>query len=242
MSKDPAFLFYYQDFMWGTRFFNPYERGIYIELICEQADSKNGSISEEHMKNICKSYEKDSVNKVLTKFKKDENGYYNGVLREHLIKRKKYSESRSINRKGKKKKKNISKTYDNHMENVNVNENVNNNINVSFEKFWNLYNKKVGDKSRCETKWNKLKDKEREKVIETLPAWLKQIKEKQFQPYPETYLNQRRWNDEIIEVIEKWKIPHDWRKLSPIQFQELKKQARKHGYEFNNLAQEFKRI
>ena len=46
-------------------------------------------------------------------------------------------------------------------------------------------------------KWNKLKNSEREKIIETLPAFINGIRDKQFQPYPETYLNNRRWEDEI---------------------------------------------
>jgi len=72
-------------------------------------------------------------------------------------------------------------------------------LNVDFETFWNLYDKKVGDKKRCEKKWTKLKDSDREEIIKTLPAFKSHIKDKQFQPYPETYLNQRRWEDEITE-------------------------------------------
>ena len=71
MSKDPAFLFYYQDFMWGTRFFTREQRGLFIEFMCEQADSSTGSISEEHMNNICNSCDEHTKNMVLSKFKKD---------------------------------------------------------------------------------------------------------------------------------------------------------------------------
>jgi hypothetical protein len=70
-------------------------------------------------------------------------------------------------------------------------------INIPFDSFWNLYNKKVGDKKKVESKWNKLKDDERQKIIDTLPTFLNSIKDKQFQPHPETYFNQQRWNDEI---------------------------------------------
>jgi hypothetical protein len=73
-------------------------------------------------------------------------------------------------------------------------------INITFETFWNLYNKKVGAKSKCENKWNKLKDEERQKIIDTLPKFKASIKDIQFQPFPETYLNQERWNDEIKVV------------------------------------------
>jgi len=87
------------------------------------------------------------------------------------------------------------------------NENINNSINVAFFEFWNLYNKKIA-KVKCEKKWNKLKDKEREEIMNTLPKFLKTIKDKQYQPYPETYLNQQRWEDELPEdeTAETWDI------------------------------------
>lgn len=77
--------------------------------------------------------------------------------------------------------------------------------NIEFSVFWDLYNKKVGDKNACERKWYKLKDAERQKIIDTLPNFLAGIKDKQFQAHPLTYLNQQRWNDEIkpIETVKK---------------------------------------
>jgi len=74
---------------------------------------------------------------------------------------------------------------------------VNNENNILFADFWNLYNKKIGDKSKAEKKWNSLTDSEREKIMKTLPAFLGSIRDKQYQPYPLTYLNNRRWEDEI---------------------------------------------
>jgi hypothetical protein len=71
-------------------------------------------------------------------------------------------------------------------------------INILFDIFWNLYNKKIGDKNKVEVKWNKLKDDERQKIIDTLPNFLNSINDKQYQPHPATYLNNSRWNDEII--------------------------------------------
>ena len=73
-------------------------------------------------------------------------------------------------------------------------------LNIEFSKFWNTYNKKEGSKPNCEKKWNKLSDEDRQRIIDTLPVFLSKIKDKQFQPYPETYLNQRRWDNEITEV------------------------------------------
>lgn len=70
--------------------------------------------------------------------------------------------------------------------------------NIPFEVFWNLYNKKLGSKDDCEKKWKKLKDKERQSIIDILPEYKRQFKDRQFQPYPATFLNQRRWENEII--------------------------------------------
>jgi hypothetical protein len=69
-----------------------------------------------------------------------------------------------------------------------------------FLKFWNLYNKKVGDKAKILKKWINLKQVDRDKIIETLPAFLKTITDKQYQPFPETYLNNKRWNDELTQT------------------------------------------
>lgn len=68
---------------------------------------------------------------------------------------------------------------------------------IEFDVFWNLYNKKLGNKDICEKKWNNLKNDDRKKIIDTLPTFINSIKDKQYQPYPETYLNNKRWNDEI---------------------------------------------
>lgn len=84
---------------------------------------------------------------------------------------------------------------------VNVNVNVND-INISFDVFWNLYNKKINSKD-CENKWKKLTNVERQKIIDTLPNFLNSIKDKTFQPHPLTYLNQKRWNDEVNNTIKK---------------------------------------
>ncbi len=69
-------------------------------------------------------------------------------------------------------------------------------LNISFDTFWNIYNKKINSKD-SELKWNKLNDSDRQKIINTLPSFLSKITDKQFQPHPVTYLNQKRWNDEL---------------------------------------------
>lgn len=71
---------------------------------------------------------------------------------------------------------------------------------IDFDIFWNLYDKKVGDKAKCLKRWDNLKIETQNKIIEILPEWKKQFSDKQFQPFPATFLNQERWNDEIIET------------------------------------------
>lgn len=68
---------------------------------------------------------------------------------------------------------------------------------TEFEKFWNIYNKKVGDKEKLLAKWSKIKDEDKTKIFETLPRYVAST-EKQFRKNPETYLNNHSWNDEII--------------------------------------------
>ena len=95
--KDPAFLFYSADFQIGTEDMTDEQVGKYIRLMCRQ--HLKGHISEEHMKKICKTYDKE----IYEKFEQDENGlYYNIRLENEIEKRKRYSESRAKNRQGKK--------------------------------------------------------------------------------------------------------------------------------------------
>lgn len=113
MAKDPAFLFYTNDFLSGTQFFSDEQLGKYLRLL--MAQHQMGHLEEKHMIQICKTYDKD----VFLKFKRDSNGlYYNERLENEIIKRKNYTQSRSDNRKSK-------KTYDEHMENRNENININ---------------------------------------------------------------------------------------------------------------------
>ena len=60
-----------------------------------------------------------------------------------------------------------------------------------------MYDKKVGNKEKIKKKWYSLKADDRLEVFCTLPQFLKTIKDKQYQPYPMTYLNNERWKDDI---------------------------------------------
>lgn len=71
-------------------------------------------------------------------------------------------------------------------------------VNFSFEDFWNLYDKKVGDKDKIIKKWLALSDQDREAVIKYIPGYIKSKPDKQYRKDPATFLNNKSWNDEII--------------------------------------------
>lgn len=119
MAKDPAFLFYPNDFSSGTQFFSDEQVGKYMRLL--MAQHQHGHLTENQVIFICKSYDKD----VMSKFTKDSGGlWFNERLEIEMDKRKNFVLSRSKNKEGKTKEKIISKSYDFHMENKdeNVNE------------------------------------------------------------------------------------------------------------------------
>ena len=68
--------------------------------------------------------------------------------------------------------------------------------NGEFLKFWDLYGKKE-KRADAKKRFEKLKPEEVQEIFKTLPAFLQAHKELQFRPYPITYLNQRRWEDEL---------------------------------------------
>jgi hypothetical protein len=68
----------------------------------------------------------------------------------------------------------------------------------SFEKFWDLYDKKVGDKLKLQKKFSRLSKKDISAIFEFIPRYKYAVPDKQFRKNPETFLNQKSWNDEII--------------------------------------------
>ena len=71
-------------------------------------------------------------------------------------------------------------------------------VNIDFDWFWNGYDKKVGVKEKLKYKWNKLSDKERQDAMNYIDLYKQAIPDKQFRKNPETFLNNKSWNDEII--------------------------------------------
>lgn len=122
MAKDPAFLFYPGDASEDTQFMNRLERGCYFDLL--KAQKKFIRFSLEQIKKVLgKDFETcwGSIEMVLST-EEDMNNisstgllYFIGWVEDSIEKRKKFSESRSNNRRSVKDVNNISKSCDNDM-------------------------------------------------------------------------------------------------------------------------------
>lgn len=68
--------------------------------------------------------------------------------------------------------------------------------NIAFSEFWDAYGKKVGSKKKAESKWNKLTGSEREYIMDNIQNYVESFEDKQYQPYPTTFLNGKNWEAE----------------------------------------------
>lgn len=93
-QKSPQFPFYYRDWWHATRRWNAEQKIMYLEMLCEQADSSTGSIPVDLYNEECKD------EYVRGKFNEDDNGFFNERMRNILNKRDKYRTSRIDNLKG----------------------------------------------------------------------------------------------------------------------------------------------
>lgn len=71
-------------------------------------------------------------------------------------------------------------------------------INISFDIFWDLYDKKVGDKEKLKKKWESMQDMERQSIIDYIPRYKITQPDKKFRKDPQTFFNNKSWNDELI--------------------------------------------
>jgi len=129
MAKDPAFLFYPGDWLGGTILMTREEKGAYMDLLMAQF---HGGHMTSHMIQHMLGHDYDRLwSKLKSKFQVDDEGrFYNERLEFEKNKRKRYSDSRSNNKKGKNqhtKKEEKGGHMTSHMgnENINRDENIN---------------------------------------------------------------------------------------------------------------------
>lgn len=140
MAKDPAFLFYPNDYIGGTLGMTFEEKGAYIELLMVQFN--RGHMTSHMIAQIVGQI----WESIKSKFVQDENGlWYNERLELEKQRRMNFTESRRNNKEGKNQytKGHKKGHMTSHMENENVNENKDSNIvnlpfkNSEFETAWN---------------------------------------------------------------------------------------------------------
>ena len=90
----------------------------------------------------------------------------------------------------------------------------------SFDKFWNLYDKKVG-RDKAIKLYVALSNKDKEAIFKHVPRYKLSQPDKKYRKDPQTYLRNRSWEDEIIQstddtrlldnTTEKFKKGFSWR-------------------------------
>lgn len=222
--KDPAFLFYSSDFLSGTMLMSDEEIGQYIKLLCLQ--HQKGHLKEKDMLSVCKTHNEDIFSKFIKdeegnyynerlEYEANKRKAYSESRRNN---RKKKEEKETYEED----MKNICNSYEEHMENENRNENINiikiknkdnrvigeeENIEIlelwetQFNEFYSKYPKKV--KKQEVKKWFN-KNRPSNELFSSMMNSLEQFRASkdwqkdggQFIPYPSTWLNQKRWEDE----------------------------------------------
>lgn len=188
MQKDPAVLFYTNDFLAGTFTMSNEQVGKYIRLLCIQ--HQKGKLTEKDMYNICITYDED----IWNKFELIDGYYINKRMQDESDKRKNYTNSRRNNR-SKKDMNNICKTYDEHMENGNENENINEII-IEDERLKKIWSEWI--------KYKYTEHKDKYKSIKTEEVALKHL------------LEISKNNIDNAENIVKFSIANRWKGLFPI--------------------------
>jgi len=74
-------------------------------------------------------------------------------------------------------------------------------VNIPFKTWWELYDKKV-DRFKCEKRWSRLTDDERDNAVTHTPEYVKSTPDKIYRKNPLTYLNSKSWENEIIKKEE----------------------------------------
>jgi uncharacterized protein YdaU (DUF1376 family) len=212
MAKDPAFLFYPNDYIGGTMGMTFEEKGAYIEILMLQF---NRGHMTSHMIGQLVGQLWESIK---CKFVQDEQGlWYNIRLDQEKDKRMSFTQSRRNNIKGL--NQHTIGHMTSHMENEN--EDVNRNINkvkiidTQFEEFWDLYDYKKS-RDKAEKVWKTLNKEEKALALQHAPVYAQSTPDKQFRKHPTTYLNNKSFNDEIIERTISTKLSYaelEWERL-----------------------------
>lgn len=196
MAKDPAMLWYWNDWNSGTVTLSRHLKGCYIDLL--HAQFNNGHLSLDEIKTVL-GPDFSAWATLQKKFETDPKGlFFNERLQLEQDKRRAFSESRRANAKAYPQA--SAKHMRRHMENENRNEDLSDNgieIRPTFKEFWDAYGKKV-DRPKCLKRWGKIPQVEREKIMLHVEQYVASTPDIQYRKNPSTYLNNESWNNEIV--------------------------------------------
>jgi len=147
MAKDPAMLWYWNDWNSGTVTLSRFLKGCYIDLL--HAQFNNGHLSMEEIKTVLAADFTAAWPTLQKKFETDPQGlFFNKRLEHEQLKRKSFSESRRVNRMSNHMSGHMSNHMTTHMENENRNENKDQNgsLNSDFDSLF----LKAFDELTCE--------------------------------------------------------------------------------------------
>lgn len=210
MAKDPAFLFFPGDWLGGTMTFSRSHKGAYMDLLMCQFNQGHMALQDIQIVLGETDFNTMWENKLKSKFIQDGSGlYYNQKLEDETIKRRNFTKSRTDNLNSSSHKehhmgnhKSDHKTslmeYGNRDGDDNTNDNGIKPLNIPFNVFWNLYDKKVGDRDKLEKKWASFKPADRVKIMEYIPRYIRAQPDKKYRKNPSTFFNNKSWNDELI--------------------------------------------
>lgn len=203
MGKDPALLFYPNDYIGGTMGMTFEEKGAYMELLMLQFN--RGHMTKHMIGQVIGQL----WGQIEDKFIQDDKGlWYNERIDIEKEKRKAYVSSRKNNRLGvnqySKSKKNKKGHMTSHMEDIDEDV-IKKEKEELFENAWNLYDKKQ-DKTKALIVWMKLTIDDMHWCTDKIPLYVKSTPDVQFRKMFKTYLNNRSWENEIVLPIKEKKI------------------------------------
>lgn len=188
--KDPAVLFYYQDFLVGTEFMTDDEVGKYIRILCHQADK--GVLSESQVKRICRTETIPCA--IIEKLSRDEEGnFYQHRMKIEKEKRVKHIEHQRNNA-NKRWNKDVCHGNATAMPLENENENINEDVNINREEVKKeKKNKHAEFVSLTDAEYNKLCNEHTEQNAKVFISILNNYKGANGKRYKSDYLAILNW-------------------------------------------------
>lgn len=232
--QNPGFYFYPGDYLRDTQMLSEKCQVAYDRIMC--AHMKNICITQAQLKFFTKRMNDDEIGELMCVLEEGPNGYIIPWVAESIAKTRAYSESRRNNRiKSKITHDNHMLTHVEHMEKEREIEKEKEKEEVkekedekprevealeiltgsvvevwpTFEDFWNLYAKKTGPKDRIKKKFDGMSQKARERIMRHVEVYVASTPDPQFRKNPETYLNQKEYENDYLPTTKTGKRSSD---------------------------------